>query len=564
MGRYLAIDWDRAEARLVWAQARGRRLVVEKVLSLPIPADSISGFPSLDGVIDDGSHSLVSNRVLGRLRTVVALRRSLVELKPLRLPPSPPEDLPELVRFQAARDFQSLAEGGLFDYVSLAGDESHPREVLAAVVIDQRVAALKESLAAAGAQARRMVLRPCAAVSLLLRQLGTPTGELRMLVDFLQGEIEMTVFSLSQVVFLRSVPWPATDDGEDELDGRDGLRGRMLEVEIRRTLTAARNQSGQGAIEGIYLWRDGSRSARWTSWLGGRLPFPVREIDPCRAASLEFLGEPPSAELAARCAPLLGLLLDDAQRIDPVVDFLRVQGRRPVLQRMLPIAGLAAAVVLLMAIAVVSAWNHKRRMDTEIADASAQLARIDKMLEPLKTTAKNAEPLVRWAGTDIVWLDEIRNLAEKLPSAEKLLLEEVRLSADAAAGTLAIDGRADSAETVSQLEQAIRDTRRRVDPQVSQQDKANPQYPWSFKSSLSVRGASFEELTRRTTQKAEPANRASRTQGASSSPPSNERGDHGTRARRRRLASEKVVSEPRANAAQKSGAEPKQSPADGR
>ncbi len=71
------------------------------------------------GAIGRRINEAIAARGIRRGKTLVAVGRANIELKNLTLPPAPPEELPELVRFQAEREFNTLGENWPLDFIQL-------------------------------------------------------------------------------------------------------------------------------------------------------------------------------------------------------------------------------------------------------------------------------------------------------------------------------------------------------------------------------------------------------------------------------------------------------------
>src|SRR5688500_17758540 len=116
MAQLLAIEWDAREARLAIGRTRGKELTIEHALAVLLGARE-------DGTADSSIGSQIANelrrRGVGRVETLVAVGRANIELKQLSLPPAPEEELPELVRFQALRQFTTIGEDWPLDFVRL-------------------------------------------------------------------------------------------------------------------------------------------------------------------------------------------------------------------------------------------------------------------------------------------------------------------------------------------------------------------------------------------------------------------------------------------------------------
>ncbi|MEX2559658.1 MAG: hypothetical protein WD403_07070, partial [Pirellulales bacterium] len=132
MPRLLALEWDSREVRFAVALAKAGQSVIEHAFAVPLPA-RLEGQASLGDTrtAESIGQALASLR-LGRAETLVAVGRASIELKQLTLPPAPADELPDMVRFQAMREFTSLAEGWPLDFLPLGAGTDGPRQVLAA------------------------------------------------------------------------------------------------------------------------------------------------------------------------------------------------------------------------------------------------------------------------------------------------------------------------------------------------------------------------------------------------------------------------------------------------
>jgi len=118
MPQLLAIEWDGGEARLVVAATRGERVVIEQAFSVGLDSGEpgeTAGERSVGGQIA----AALAARGIGRIDTLAAVGRSSIELRQLSLPPAPEAELPEMVRFQAMREFNEFDESWLLDFVPI-------------------------------------------------------------------------------------------------------------------------------------------------------------------------------------------------------------------------------------------------------------------------------------------------------------------------------------------------------------------------------------------------------------------------------------------------------------
>jgi len=130
MQRILAIDWDRNEVRGLLMRSSGPtgRVVLGAWAASLATADpnGLSG-KQIGARL---ATAMAGNRP-SKVTTLVGVGRDHVQIKLLSLPPAPPDELPELVRFQAERELTALGAdcGARFrpDLRDAAGAESGAR-----------------------------------------------------------------------------------------------------------------------------------------------------------------------------------------------------------------------------------------------------------------------------------------------------------------------------------------------------------------------------------------------------------------------------------------------------
>ena len=93
-----------------------------------------------------------------RLDALVAIGRTNIELRQLSVPPAPDDELPDMVRFQALREFNQMEEDWALDYVPIDEDPTQPRTVLAAAIAPEQIELVRKTCQAAGLRPRRLVL----------------------------------------------------------------------------------------------------------------------------------------------------------------------------------------------------------------------------------------------------------------------------------------------------------------------------------------------------------------------------------------------------------------------
>ncbi len=147
--------------------------------------------------------------------------------------------------------------------------------VLAAVLSPKQVEQILQVCAASELKPRCLVLRPFAAASLLNRSQVLAAGRNALIVDMLADGADLTVISQGQVVFMRTVRLPATDD--------PSVQARALLGEVRRTIGAAQAQVSGQRIEQIIICGSATEHPVLAQSLTEALSLDVVLFDPFQA-----------------------------------------------------------------------------------------------------------------------------------------------------------------------------------------------------------------------------------------------------------------------------------------
>jgi Tfp pilus assembly PilM family ATPase len=455
MVRLLAIEWDASEARVAVGRARGTAAVVEQAFTVPLPKRSGAEAAVGEKEIGAAVAAALAQHGLARSEALVAVGRANIELRFLTTPPTPPEELPDLVRFQAMRQFTTLGDDWPLDFVPLEENRDGGINVLAAAISPELVKQIRETCSAAGITCSQLVLRPFATASLLIGD--RADNRCRMLVDLLSDEADLTVMAGGKVIFPRTIRLPESDGGE--------AQGRALLGEIRRTVIAAQNQLGGRKVEQVVIFGDGKHHAALKKLLEDELTLEagVELQDPFTMVELEGQARQQRPEYPGTFAPLLGMLAEAAAGRPQQVDFLhpRQRPRPPDRRRIYALAGGAAGAVALLILMLI--WIQFSGLDQQISALQAEIAKHEKTVKGGKVDRDRAQKLDNFARGDIAWLDEMRLLSTSAPAADVTQVELLSATASkAGGGQLNIQAVAQEAENIETWEQSLRDQGRIV------------------------------------------------------------------------------------------------------
>jgi Tfp pilus assembly PilM family ATPase len=408
MSRLIAFEWDSREARVVVGNARGAELSVEQAFSVPLGEEAAGDPAALIG-------QAVKERRIGKVPAMAALSRSQVELKPLTLPPAPDDELPEMVRLQAVREFTSLGEDWTLDYLPLGEEPLQPREVLAAAVSPEMLARMSKVFEAAGVEPVRVALRPMAAASLFLRSREGSQYAVRLLIDVLPTEADLTVLVDRRVVFTRTARL-----GGEVLAAVDA---KPLVGEIRRTLAGVHSQLQHRRVEGVYLFGATPAHTTLASRIQEELNLPCRAVDPLVGVHLGRELKQSSPQGLERYAALVGLLLDEVQAVEPALDFLHPHKAPPPPSRKRTYLLAAAAAGFVLLLGGLLTYLGLRGLEKRIAQLREETSMHKHYEDTVKATDKShLGPLEDWLASDYILLDEIAELAERMPKSDKVML----------------------------------------------------------------------------------------------------------------------------------------------
>ncbi|MDP6444738.1 MAG: hypothetical protein QF805_13170, partial [Pirellulaceae bacterium] len=486
MAKLVALEWDTREVRVAIGSTRGRNISVEETYAVPLSA-AVDGDGDGDGDgeaadeapdFDAQLQSAISKIGAGRADALIALNRSSVELRQFKVPVCPDAELPDLVRFQATRQFSNVGENCPIDFVTLNREEDGI-QVLAAALAPQLLAEIRSWCGAAELQVKHVVLRSFATASLMQR--GGNKASCQLVVDMLSDEVDLTVLVDGRASFARTVRRPATNDLK--------AQATALLGEVRRTIPAAQNQLGGQRVEQITLCGDDSDMGHLKEALEESLELPVNYFDPFGVVEAANRPENPG-----RYSALLGLLVDAAAEQRHGLDFLNpTQAPKPKSNKRPVLLGLAvvAAIVAAGSFALWSTFDTRKK---ELASVQEEFRLHTKRAERAKQDAADLKEIEEFIKADVHWLDELRNFSKKLPSADDAMVTSLVLAPELdGGGHMVVQGLVSDAPKIGELERNLTDDKHEIVPQVADQDDLQfGKYRWRVTTTVNVKAPAEE------------------------------------------------------------------------
>src|SRR5690349_3110150 len=154
MPRILAIDWDRHEVRALLISAGPTGTSVAGAWTASLATAEPEGLSGKQ--IGTRLAAAMGGPVSGKVTTLVGVGRDNVQMKLMSLPPAPADELPEMVRFQAEREFTALGTDSALDFIPLAGDAETANQVLAIALSPAGIQEVRELCEAIGVEPNRI------------------------------------------------------------------------------------------------------------------------------------------------------------------------------------------------------------------------------------------------------------------------------------------------------------------------------------------------------------------------------------------------------------------------
>lgn len=479
MTRKIALDWDDQQLRIVVGEPSGLETRITEAAIVPMdaagPAATLKQW--------------VKSRGLEKTETLVAVGRDQAELRQMTFPPVPIDELPDIVRFQAIRQFASAGDVATVDYLptggSVSGDGS-TRSVSAIVSASgpNQLDPVRRVVTDAGLTVGRIALRPVAAAALyqlaVMPGVADATRATTAVIDLVGDEAEIVLFRGRDVSFVRSVRLPESG----------APRVQSLAGELRRSLIAC--GAGGGPCQ-IVLWGTSGRHRGELDALVEKLGEQVdREqanlIDPFSLVRVEGDVLRDVGETVGRLAPLVGVLVADEGFSDRLIDFANPRKRPEPTDPFRKRALLVAAPLLLVFLVGGLAWQQMGSLDDQIELLESSNKSLRDNVEGAQQSIQRTARVDAYLDGDVVWLEELQRLAEAMPPADQLILRQLSAVADPrqGGGRLTVSGVVTSPQVIEEMESALRDEEHRVIGDGASQIDTSDAYGWRIRETMLI------------------------------------------------------------------------------
>ena len=505
MARLLAIEWDAQEVRFaVGSSGRGGALSVVQAGAVQLPELAEDEKRSAADLGEVVRAALADSKI--RLNSVlIGIGRPAVELRQLTLPPAPEEELAELVRHQAAREFTASGDGAALDFVLAPQDSPTARVVTAAALSEPQLTSAQEVCRAAKIKPRRFLLHPYSAASLLVRG---ETEQIVLLVDSGEDETDLTVLVEGRVFLCRTVRNQQRSAEQPVAESEAVDEESPLVAEIRRTIIAVRNQAGGGSVAKVCVCGDDAESRELVRQLQEVLSIPVEIFDPWAKVTRSGALATELPQHPGRFAALLGMLADEAEDRQAGFDFLNPRRKPEPANRRRLIAAVSAAAALVVMAGLYFAWEQFAEVGGQIERLQKRSKDLDQLVKRGADKQASVAAIEDWSLGDVVWLDELRDLSLRFPQPRDAVLLRMTLSArPTGGGAVEMEGLVRDPSIVGRMESQLRDEYHEINTRRVQESVQGKTNTWKFDSSLSVSRRSKDDYLayQHTTSTVQPA-----------------------------------------------------------
>ena len=489
MAKLIALEWDRKELRMLAGSKRGSQIHVENAVAIAMPAASEEE-SSASSVNATAAIGQALNKLrLAKGEAILSLGRGSVELRPIVLPKVDAADLPDMVRFQAMKQFAGLSENTPIDFVVLPenANSSDSEWTIQVAALNPSVQKdLQKQAADAGLEIQKIVLRPFAASQLL----SLVDEELRkqnlLMVDILGDEADLTIVENGCVVYIRSVKLPSTDES---------VVGQWLVGEMRRTLMAAAGQRNGLKVDQVIVWAQQSVADSLSDRAASQLQLPIQVIDPFSKVKVEDDAKKSLQEIGrSRFSPLLGVLVAEAANRKQDIDFLNPKRRPPKEKPIARYVLMATAAASLVLGGIYLYYSAHAKLDAEIAALTKESKDLDEIVQVAQQKTRRWKSVETFVDKEVNWLDELERISNELPPASEVIVRDanfVLVNKGKGLATISANGLTKDKDTHKVIEERLRKPPYyQVEPKTSgrilQKIEGLEEYSWAFDGDITL------------------------------------------------------------------------------
>jgi hypothetical protein len=419
MATWVAITWESNRLLLLSASTTGRAVTFEHVVALDDPK-KLSEW--------------ISRYRLAKAETVVILNRSDVEVRPMVFPPVPVDELPDLVKFQAGKEFnhydpnapvdffvtsklEDVSRSTLFPAVKATDGNAvpigAPKHVLASTLRLDTFQKIKAFCDEHHLVLRHIVLRPCATAALWQQSGNAVPNRSALLVELDKYEASQTVVFQGEPVFMRS---PKIIRPQDV--SVPDFVARIL-AELKRTRIAVRNEIQGIDVDDIILCGSGANFESLAEQLTQGLDKPVQLFDPLKGLTIK------AQDANEQYTALFGAIQQVVRKETLQIDFCNPKKRAEDTRKRDLFTGVTAAVLLLVMGIFGYIFYSRITLDEEVRRLNARFENLKTTVGTVVEQKKQLDEIDKWYADYINWFEQLGWLSERALPAQDMMIRNL-------------------------------------------------------------------------------------------------------------------------------------------
>lgn len=413
-------------------------------------------------------HKLRANSGISTSKVVLLIPREAIVTRQLDLPDVPDDELPELVRFQAAVRSATPVETLSLDFVTLPPGLHPRRRVLAFTHDRMRIIEWQRALQIEGMELAGVLVSPIALAEFADRTRTVADDRTRLLVSQRGNRVELSLVDSRTVVF---------SHGTRLFEGTGSTHVQPLQAELMRSVVSLGQLHPGVEIGQVTYVPEGEPDEAVLGLLEQRFPDQVTTLRGTRMLSeAAHLAGNPSAALVGAA---LSFGTPHVQRLD-LVNPRRPAPKPDTLRQKLIYGGTAASLVLIFSLAMW--WRAVWARDAEIETLTDKVATLATNLEKGKPQLAEAKAVDKWLTSVAPPIQSLVAFQQTLPGTDRLYFSDLKLEPDPKAGRPRITGTAHARtrDDKESFEQGLRDRGYDVQPRVAADSRKDPDYPVAF------------------------------------------------------------------------------------
>ena len=469
----LIIEWDRERLIVVSGDTSdGGRVTVRHALTVPRNPE---GSPETLG---EDLHVALRNHAITSDAVTVVLPRSLVTLRRIQLPSVTDNELPDMVRLQAATRLTVPLDAVCMDFVPLPS-HSKGRDVLLATAPAEKISRIRSTLEVAGLQLSGVHVSSFGIASALAHagKLITTGDSVETVLTLRSDLIELLMIRRHSVVFSHSgASWSSADQVE-----------QAVRSEFSRARLAATEVIGPHTVRQVTLIGSTDITSAVSDEITRRVDnATIHRLDPADSIVRGQLADDlTSSDVLAAVGIIAGGQTGSVAAVD------LVNPRRPVKRtdnRRLKAILTVGAVLLLS----VGAWKWR---DSAVADLQSQIREINAEVADLEQEFEDGEDEMeqdravrQWSQGNVDWLKEMNRIREVMGGTDRLLIREFTFSAGrgSSRGTITAECYARDRRDVEDFYRGLRDAGYDIVPKAIKSGSRDPEYSTEFSLVLEI------------------------------------------------------------------------------